>query len=108
MISHGQVRSWVMGHERCNLADKPGGPLSHPLTLEEKQACADCVREGIAAGAYVHQQYPPQLDFQDVSHRLDYLRFQHRLLHQPLRRPPRHLRRAFLYKNDDLPIKTTV
>jgi len=51
MISHGQVRSWVMGHERCNLADKPGGPLSHPLTLEEKQACADCVREGIAAGA---------------------------------------------------------
>ena len=51
MISHGQVRQWVMGHERCNLSDKPGGPVSHPLTLEEKQAMAECVKEGIAAGA---------------------------------------------------------
>ena len=51
MISHGQVRQWVMGHERCNLSDKPGGPVSHPLTLEEKHAMAECVKEGIAAGA---------------------------------------------------------
>ena len=40
-----------MGHERCNLADKPGGPEENPLTLEEKQAVADVVKEGVAAGA---------------------------------------------------------
>jgi N-acyl-D-amino-acid deacylase len=50
MISHGQVRSWVMG-DRCNDADKPGGPIASPLTYEEKQACADVVKEAIAAGA---------------------------------------------------------
>ena len=36
MISHGQVRSWVLG-DRCNEADKPGGPTASPLTFEEKQ-----------------------------------------------------------------------
>jgi N-acyl-D-aspartate/D-glutamate deacylase len=51
LVSHGQVRSWVMGGERCNLADKPGGPLSHPLTHEEKEGVAACVKEAIAAGA---------------------------------------------------------
>lgn len=51
MVAHSAVRPYVLGVERCNLADRKGGPLENPLTIEEKQAVADCVKEAIAAGA---------------------------------------------------------
>ena len=51
MVSHGCVRTFVLGHERCNQGDVRGGAHSNGLTLEEKQAVADCVKEAIQAGA---------------------------------------------------------
>jgi N-acyl-D-amino-acid deacylase len=51
MVPHSAVRPYVLGLERCNVADRKGGPVDNPLTLEEKQAIADCVKEGIACGA---------------------------------------------------------
>ena len=50
-VSHGCVRTFVLGHERCNQGDVRGGAHSNGLTLEEKQAVADCVKEAIQAGA---------------------------------------------------------
>ena len=50
-IAHGPVRAFVMG-ERCNLADKPGGPFAHPVSDEEIEAMKAVVREGVAACAY--------------------------------------------------------
>lgn len=51
LVSHGQVRQWVLGHARCNLADKPGGPLAAPLTQQEKEEMAAVVKEAVQAGA---------------------------------------------------------
>lgn len=51
MIPHSAVRPYILGVERCNLSDRKGGPVDNPVTVEEKQAIADCVKEAIAAGA---------------------------------------------------------
>ena len=51
MVAHSAVRPFVLGLDRCNISDKKGGPNENPLTNEEKQAVADCVKEAIAAGA---------------------------------------------------------
>jgi N-acyl-D-amino-acid deacylase len=51
MVAHSAVRPFVLGTERCNLSDRKGGPMDHPLTQAEKQAVADCVAEAVAAGA---------------------------------------------------------
>ena len=51
MVTHGAVRPYVLGPERCNQSDKRGGPFENPLTLDEKKAVAECVRESIEAGA---------------------------------------------------------
>ena len=51
MVTHGAVRPFVLGPERSNLSDRRGGPVNDPVTLEEKHAIAQCVRESIAAGA---------------------------------------------------------
>jgi len=51
IIPHSCVRSYILGPERANQTDRPKGPWTHPLTGQEKQAIAACVKEAVEAGA---------------------------------------------------------
>jgi N-acyl-D-amino-acid deacylase len=51
LIPHACVRPYVLGPERADELDRPGAPVANPLTQEEKEAIAECVREAVEAGA---------------------------------------------------------
>jgi N-acyl-D-aspartate/D-glutamate deacylase len=51
LVPHACVRPYVLGPERADELDRPGAPVANPLTQQEKEAIAECVREAVAAGA---------------------------------------------------------
>jgi len=51
IVPHSCVRNYVLGPDRANLSDRPGGPWTHPLSQADKEAIAACVKESVAAGA---------------------------------------------------------
>lgn len=51
LVPHSCIRPFVLGVERADQLDRPGAPVDNPLTQDEKQAVAECVREAVEAGA---------------------------------------------------------